>query len=110
MHTVHLLYFGLVLPVLRKNYARLCRCLPQDYVITVDKLKQLMAELPDDYLDQLRSLPTTELINEAIVGNVMCAIKEDEDVFAFCDIVENLCNEIASKRVIEALRNGIYVN
>lgn len=66
-----------------------------------------MAELPEDYLDQLRSLPTTELINEAIVGNVMCAIKEDSDVFVFCDIVENLCNELASKRVIEALRNGV---
>ena len=96
----------LVLPVLKKNYARLCHCLPQDYVKTVHKLKQLIPEVSADYLAWLRTLPSTDLINEAIIGNVMCAIRADYGVFEFCDVIENLCDEVTSRNLIGALRNG----
>jgi len=98
--------FALVLPVLKRNYARLCNSLPQDYMKTVDKLKQLMPGLPADYLDRLRTYPSTELINEAIISNAMCAIKADGDVFEFCSLMEKLCDDITSSNFIKALRNG----
>ncbi|XP_065894137.1 uncharacterized protein [Dysidea avara] len=94
-----------ILPVLKKNYARLCHCLPQDYVKTVHKLKQLIPEVSADYLAWLRTLPSTDLINEAIIGNVMCAIRADYGVFEFCDVIENLCDEVTSRNLIGALRN-----
>ena len=74
---------------------------------TVDKLKQLIPGIPADYLDQLRTLPSTELINETIISVVMCGIIVDGNVFAFCDILEMLCDKISSKNVIESLRNGM---
>ncbi|XP_065894140.1 uncharacterized protein [Dysidea avara] len=96
-----------VLPVLKKNYTRLCHCLPQDYVKTVDKLKQLIPGLPADDLNQLRTLPSIELINQTIMGIVLCIIVADDDVFVFCDTVENLCDESTSKNFIEAFRNEL---
>ena len=36
----------------------------------------------------------------------MLGIKADIGVFVFCDIIENLCDEITSKNFIESLRNG----
>ena len=58
------------------------------------------------YFDQLKTLPTTDAINEAILGSIMCRIQEDHDVFAFCDIMEMLCGTDESKDIIETLRNG----
>ena len=73
---------------------------------TVDKLKQLIPGLPADDLNQLRTLPSIELINQTIMGIVLCIIVADDDVFVFCDTVENLCDESTSKNFIEAFRNG----
>ena len=65
-----------------------------------------MPGLPADYLDRLRTYPTTELINEAIISNAMCAIKADGDVFEFCNLMEKLCDEITAGNLVETLRNG----
>ena len=95
-----------VLPILKKNYEKLCKCLPHDYVKTVDQLKQFISGIPDDYLNQLRVLQSTEQINIAIVGTIMNIMNTDDDVFGFCDIMEKLCDETTSKNYIKALRNG----
>ena len=98
--------FAIVLRLLKENYAKLYQCLPEDYVKTVAKLKQMIPRLPDNFVDQLKKLRTTKLINEAILGNVMIAIRADEDAFLFCDIMENLCNDFTSRNFIQSLRNG----
>ena len=100
------MHFTLVLPLLKNNYARLCHCLPRDYVKTVNKLKHLTPAMPADYMEQLKKFQSTELINEVLVVNLLRNIKTDDNVFGFCDLMENLCDEMASKNVIEALRNG----
>ena len=99
----------LVLAVLKKNYARLYYCLPDDYVKTVDKMRQFISGAPENYLDNLRTLPTTELINEAITGQVMRAVREDKDALWFCDVMERFCDSITSKQYIESTRNGMKV-
>jgi len=75
-------------------------------VKTVDKLKQLKLG-PVNFLDQLRVLPSTEIINVTIMSCVLSTIKEDGDVFVFCDVMERLCDEFTSKSLIVALRNGM---
>jgi len=101
-------YFNfLVLVVLKKNYGRLHHCLPQDCGKTVEKLKQLIPEKSAISFDHLKTLPTTDAINEAILGSSMCLIQEDHDVFIFCEMMEALCDSDESKYTIETLRNGI---
>ncbi|XP_065894247.1 uncharacterized protein [Dysidea avara] len=97
--------FSAALPVLKKNYTRLCHCLPQDYVKTVDKLRQMIPGLPADYLDQLGKYPSTEEINEVLLGNIICPLSEDDHVFEFCETMENLCDDITSMNFIGDIRN-----
>ena len=103
------IYFAIVLPILKKRYARLCHSLPQNYETTIGRVNQLApVEFPTSYLDWLRALPSTEQINEEIISSFLCAIKTDNDVFIFCEVMENLVDEIASKNLIESLRSGNF--
>ena len=96
----------LVLAVLKKNYTKLCHCLPQDYMMTLNKLKQLL-RLPDDVLSKLSNLPSVNDINEAIIGLLMTVIiKTGMDALQFCDAMENIVDIKSSKAHIEILRNG----
>ena len=62
---------------------------------------------PDDVLSNFTNLPTTELINDAIVGFLMAGtIKTDVQALRFCDGMDTLVDSKSSKRNIEILRNG----
>ena len=98
-------FYNTVLPILKRYYAQLCHCLPQNYLKTIDNLKQLYPGA-DDRLDLLETLPSIKLINETIVGIVLVSVMENANVFVFCDVMEKLCKEV-SKNLIEALRNGL---
>ena len=71
----------------------------------INKLKLLGCT--DDVLSNFTNLPTTELINDAIVGCLMVAtIKTDVQALRFCDDMDALVDSKSSKRNIEILRNG----
>ena len=74
---------------------------------TVDKLKQLIPGLLADNQDVLRSLPSTTVINETILGCLVSTIRTDGDVFEFCDIMESLCDDNTTENLIRSLRNGV---
>ena len=102
-------YFVLIAAflVLKKNYERLCHCLPHDYVTTVDKMKQLFPQQPANYLLELRKLPSVELINEAIICQLLYGIKAEDHVLMLCDDLDKLCDDENTKQRIEVLRNGL---
>ena len=99
-----LLNVVLVLAVLKKNYTKLCQCLPQNYMKTIDKLR--LMGVPDDYLNMFTMLPTADRINDAIVGCLMVVINSDELALQFCDTMDELVDSKSSKTHIERLRNG----
>jgi len=73
-------------------------------VKTVDKLKP---GVPDDFLDQLRTLPSTEQANEVIMFEIINVTVEDDDgVFLLCDIMETLIDGVDSRRIIDSFKNG----
>ncbi|XP_065894557.1 uncharacterized protein [Dysidea avara] len=96
-----------VLQVLKRNYTRLCQCLPQNYEKTVDKLKQIMPNTPDNFIDQMRAYPETEIINEVIMSHVIFAIRSDYGVLEFCNAVDKLYDDVASKKFVASLRNEL---
>ena len=71
---------------------------------TINKLRLL--GFPDDALNNITTLPTTDLINDYIIELVMVAIKTDVGALTFCDIMDNLVDSKSSKTHIETLRNG----
>ena len=94
-----------MLAVLKKNYIRLCQCLPQDYMKTINKMKELL-RLPDDTLNKMTELPTADLINEQIIVLILTGIQSDADALHICDLLETLVENEQSMRDIEVLRNG----
>ena len=96
----------LVLALLKKNYARLCHCLPQDYMMTLLKLKQLL-RVSDDILNKFSNLKIVDVINVTIITFLMLAIiKSDMDALQFCNFMDNIVDSKSSKAHIEILRNG----
>ncbi|XP_065914506.1 uncharacterized protein [Dysidea avara] len=92
-----------VLAILKKNYSRLCQCLPQNYMKTATKIKQMGA--PDNFLYQLTTLPSVDVINEAIMSYAISSIKSDSDSLQFCDIVDTLIDSDSSRQFIATLRH-----
>ena len=107
IHNYIIFFWFIVLAVLKKNYIRLCHCLPQDYMRTISKLQRLPQTCID--LSNLTDLPTVDLINEKLVGFLMTVIQSDMDALQFCDIMENLVDCNSSTTDIEILRNGIFL-
>ena len=74
---------------------------------TVDKLKQLIPGMPVDFLDQLRTFPSTEQANEAIMFEIInIAVEDDDGVFLLCDHMETLIDGVDSRRIIDLFKNG----
>ena len=71
---------------------------------TINKLRLL--GISDDALSNTTNLPTTDLINDNIIGFAMAAIKSDVGALQFCDLMDNLVDSKSSKIHIETLRNG----
>ena len=71
---------------------------------TINKIKQLL-RLSDDVLSRFINLSSVDLINETIIVYLMMLIQSDMDALQFCDVVENLIDNISST-IIKLLRNG----
>ncbi|XP_065885277.1 uncharacterized protein [Dysidea avara] len=93
-----------VLDILKKNYVKLCECLPQDYMKTIDKMKQLQG-VPYDDLQSLRKAMTPRIANEGILCVLIRQIKSDIDILKFCDCMNQLVDNTASGQSISTLRN-----
>ena len=96
----------IVLSVVKKNYTRLCECLPQDHMKNIDNLKILL-KLSDNSLSTLASLSTFGVANEGVIVTLMVKLlKTDEAALQVCDTMEKLIDSEPSKRVVETFRNG----
>ena len=96
-----------VLSLLKKNYARLCQCLPQDYKETVQKLKQIYGASAY-ILDSVSTFGPIEVINEAIMCPIFAGIRVENDVFTFCETMKKIVDGPSSQQFIEDLQHGAY--
>ena len=98
----------LVLAALKKNYTRLCYCLPRDYKKTINKLNEVFS-LSDSTRNHLVSSPNADVANQELITLLISGLRSDIDALSFCDIVEKLVDDMPSQNVIDSLRNGTYV-
>ena len=105
---ITLLILYIVLAVLKRNYTRLCHCLPQDYMKTINKLKELLSP-SDEYVQKLIDIAAANFFNETVVGMLMTTIKTDAYALNFCDMMEKLCYNESSRMHIEMFRKGNFI-
>ena len=94
-----------VFAILKKNFVGLCRCLPSDYMATIEKLKR-NASVPDDLGLHLAGLPSTDTRNRTILALIIGAVHSDIEVLGICDLLENVVDNGTSKKFIHNLRSG----
>ena len=75
----------------------------------INKMKQLLNP-SDKLVSSLMTMSSADVANEALIGILMQRIKSDEEALEFCDIMESLVDKWQSKRTIESLRNGNYID
>ena len=97
-----------VLAILKKNYTRLCKCLPQDCKKTVQTLKQMYGGSAY-ILDSALTFGSTEVINEAIMCPIFAGIRTENDVFTFCEVMKKIVDSPSSQQFIDDLQHGTYI-
>lgn len=94
-----------VFAVLRANFTKLCHCLPQDYMETIGRIKR-NAIVREDLVHQLKTLPTSELVNCHILALMVLPIKKEIHLVGFCDWVKDLVDNDKSKTFIDKFKIG----
>jgi len=90
-----------VIALLKRNFGRLCNCLPQDYSKSLDKLKVIM-NMPDHICQQIHD---HQEHNQLIIYVLMSKITSTS-VPTFLNTLEKLVDDEASKCTILTLKQG----
>ena len=101
------MYFA-ALAVIRNHFRKLCHYLPDDYKLTIDKIR-MTARVSDGLMYQLALLPSAELVNCHILGAMIRPLKKEIQLVGFCDSVMILMDSAESRKFIENLRKGTYL-
>ena len=100
-----ILCYYIVLDVLKRNYTKLYKNLPNDYKKTISTIPQYLIGASLKGLLQLKFEHIDEM-NAAIICRLLLYIMKDEDVLKICDVLDCLNDDVSSKQVIEVFRNG----
>ena len=92
-----------VVAVLKKNFAGLCRCLPQDYMVTIERLKR-SSRVPDNLPFHLGGLSSNDIRNRMIISLMIRSLDSEIEALGICDILEDV---VTSKKVVRDLRCGM---
>ena len=95
-----------VIPILKKNFVGLCRCLPEDYIVTLERLKT-GATVDDGLALDLSQLSSADERNEMIIALMLKPLKSDVQVLGFCDLLEVAVDSVTSKKFVHNLRAGM---
>ena len=74
-------------------------------MITLGKLVQI-GNVNDEAIEWISSAPTAIIGNQRVLDFVILAIKEEDALLEFCDIIEKLIEHPALLKLVESLRNG----
>lgn len=105
MYTVYLYISFIAVAVLRKNFTKLCHCLPHNYKITISRIGQT-AILPEGLMPHLAKMPTLEVVNCQILAGMIAPLQTEVHLIGFCDWVKRLVDDGEPKTFIDNLKSG----
>jgi len=84
----------------------LCHSLPQDYQITITRVRRIAA-IPEGLASQLAMLPTSELANCHILAGMIRPLSREIHLVGFCESMKELMDsDVCNMTFIENLKNG----
>ena len=97
-------YYFSGVAVLKKHYYNLLKSLPDNYMVTMEKLCQSgVAKNSDQTVNAILSWPNAEFANRKILDFLIGCINNDQDLLEFCDRMEALVN---IEDVVHDVRDG----
>ena len=103
---IYVSFITIVIPILKKNFVGLCRCLPEDHVVTLERLKT-GATVGDGLALNLSQISSADERNGMIIALMLEPLKLDIHVLGFCDLLEVAVDSVTSKKFVHNLRAGM---
>ena len=98
--------YSTALAILKKHYHALWMSLPDDHLITLIVLSDVAKNLNPKLIQVVTTLRSPEHANQLMLDYVIFILKGDQQMMAFCNLIEKMINNPALSKVISALRTG----
>ena len=99
--------YSIALAILKKHYHALWRSFPDDHLVTLTVLCDECKNVDPDIIQSIASLQSSEQANKFMLDYVILILKGDQQLMAFCDLMEKMINNPALSKVVSSLRTGI---
>ena len=99
--------YSTALAILKKHYHALWRSLPDDHLVTLTVLCDECENINPEITQMVATLQSSEQANEIMLDYVIVILKGDQQMMAFCDLMEKMINNPALSKVVSSLRTGI---
>ena len=96
--------------MLHSHYDTLWQNFPQDYLITLSRLCDLLP-VDERLVETIALYPTTDqdVANRRILNAALSNVKQDNELLGFCVLVEKLIDDPAQATMMEKLRSGQFM-
>jgi len=101
----NIIFRHVAIQIYKSYYASLWKCLPKQTTKSLQKMKE--TGISATLITRISKLQSSDLINEAIVGATMSAIKSNFDALMFCGFMEKLVDNFEAKQLINSMREGM---
>ena len=93
--------------MLHSHYDTLWRSFPQDHLITLSRLCNLLP-VEERLVETIAHYPISDhnMANKRILNAALSNVKRDSELLGFCALVEKLIEDPGKARMIEKLKNG----
>jgi len=95
------------LALLKQHYYNLLKCLPDDYMTSLDKLKYLTTiKFKKQHVDDVKSCQSSQNANKKILDILILPLKA-KHLIKFFDTIETLATS-EMKKAVQAMKNGKF--
>ena len=107
VHTMYKHHFVSGRTMLHSHYDTLWQSLPQDHLITLSRLCDLLP-VDERLVETIALYPTTDqdVANRRILYAALSNVKRDSELLGFCALVEKLIGNPNKTKIIEKFRSG----
>ena len=93
--------------MLHSYYDTLWQSFPQDHLITLSRLCDLLP-VDERLVETIALYPTTDqhVANRRILNAALSNVKRDSELLGFCALVEKLIDDPEEPKIVEKLRSG----
>ena len=105
---MHMWLFS-ALAILKKHHHALWKSFPDDHLITLTVLCDECKNADPYVIELVTSLQSPEQANKIMLDYIISIMTGDQQIIAFCDLMEKMINNPALSKIISALRTGTYV-